>query len=496
MTNFVGETPALGLRAFSERERTVLFSVCAVLATIGFGVLVFVLEVASLAILVTWVVVGVTLYRPRLGMLLVFGLVTLFEAGGADPLMVLGDYFHGGLASRAGIPGLIVSPLELLLILTLFSVIVHQIVSREGLMGGGALATPILLMLVALLAGIARGMASGGDVNVALWESRYLFYVVLCYLVAVNTIRTEAHVRVLTGVFLIGTALYAAEGAYRRLALIDTGQIGVIREFAYSHEVVIFLAAAIILVLAQRIYGAPRWQRIIGLVTLPVIGYTLLATERRAGILALIAGFVALAFVLAVTKRRAFLLVAVPLGLSFLLYLPLFWNSGGITGQPARAVRSLFEPDYRDASSNTYRQLESLNVRVTIQKDPALGVGFGREFLFVAPVADLSWWPFWRYEPHNQVMWVWLKTGAYGFVLFWVLMGTALAIAANRIRTLRRPVNRMFALLAMCVIVMTLVFCWVDLGLVSGRVTVLLGTVLGVLSVLDRIDAGVSVAAT
>jgi O-antigen ligase len=496
MTTFVGETPALGLRAFSERQRTVLFSVCAVLATLIFGVTVFVLEVGSLAILVTWVIVGITLYQPRLGLLLVFGLVTLFEAGGADPLMVLGDYFHGGLASRAGIPGAIASPLELLLILTLFSAVFHEIVVRRRLLGGGALATPTLLVLIALLAGIGRGAVSGGDLNVALWESRYLFYVILCYLVAVNTIRTEAHVRAVTGVFFFGTALYAAEGAYRRIALIDTGQIGVIKEFAYSHEVVIFLGAAILLVLAQQVYGAPRSHRIIGLLALPLISYTLLATERRSGIIALLAGFLALSIVLLVTKRRAFFFVAVPLALSFVLYLPVFWNSGGITGQPARAVRSLVQPDYRDASSNLYRQQETTNVRATILSDPIVGVGFGREFLFVAPVADLSWWPFWRYEPHNQVLWVWLKTGVYGFVLFWVLMGSALAIAASRIRRLHSESNRMFSVLALCVIVMTLVFCWVDLGLVSGRVTVLLGTVLGVLGVIDRVDAASSRIAT
>src|SRR3712207_8792377 len=43
--------------------------------------------------------------------------------------------------------------------------------------------------------------------------------------------------------------LAAAESVYRRLALIDSGQLGVIIEFAYSHEVVIFLGALLVLVL-------------------------------------------------------------------------------------------------------------------------------------------------------------------------------------------------------------------------------------------------------
>ena len=45
----------------------------------------------------------------------------------------------------------------------------------------------------------------------------------------------------------------------------------------------------------------------------------------------------------------------------------------------------------------------------------------------------------------------------------------------------------MFAIFALTGIISTVVFCYVDLGLVSGRVTVFLGTLLGTLSVLDQL---------
>ena len=73
-------------------------------------------------------------------------------------------------------------------------------------------------------------------------------------------------------------------------------------------------------------------------------------------------------------------------------------------------------------------------MRATIQANPLLGVGFGREFLFVVPLPDLSWWPFWHYEPHHNILWVWLKTGMVGFIAFWVLMGGAVARAAHLVR--------------------------------------------------------------
>jgi O-antigen ligase len=169
------------------------------------------------------------------------------------------------------------------------------------------------------------------------------------------------------------------------------------------------------------------------------------------------------------------------------MYLPLFCNNTSMLGQPARAVRSISQPDERDAASNQYRDLEAINVQAGIASNPLLGVGFGQPFPFVVQLPDLSWWAFWHYEPHHNILWVWLKTGAIGFALFFTMMGSGIAHAARMAVKLRDSELRGFALLVMAAIVMTLVFCYVDLGLVSGRVTIFVGTLLGCLSVLDRI---------
>jgi hypothetical protein len=174
----------------------------------------------------------------------------------------------------------------------------------------------------------------------------------------------------------------------------------------------------------------------------------------------------------------------VPAVIAFAIYLPVFWNNTTMLGQPARAVRSLSQPDPRDAASNLYRDLELINVRSTIHSNPIVGVGFGRPFDFVVQLPDLSWWQFWHYEPHHNILWVWLKLGTAGFIIFWMLMATATARSAFAVRTLRSSEQRIFALVALCAIVMTVSFCYVDLGLVSGRVTVYLGTALGTLSIL------------
>jgi hypothetical protein len=311
---------------------------------------------------------------------------------------------------------------------------------------------------------------------------------VMCYFLAVNTIRTQGHLRTLTTIILLAPTLFALEGAYRRIVLIGGGLLPNDAS-AYEHEDAIFLAAVALLVLAQQVFGAPRWQRIAGPVCAALCLFTMAASERRAAYIGLMVALLAFILVFSVVHRKAFLLIGLPLLVGGAIYVPLFWNNTSLLGQPARAIRSMYQPDARDASSNQYRVQEKINVRATIDSNPLLGVGFGRQFLFVVPMADLSWWVFWRYEPHHNILWVWLKTGALGFTWFWLLMGTAIACAAYSTKVLRHPETRTFALLALGGIIASLVYCYVDVGLVSPRVTVFLGTAIGTLAILDKLPA-------
>jgi hypothetical protein len=475
---------SIALQMKLQRQRQMLAVVAVILACLVGALMVLKLQLLSVVAVLTWVVVLAVAWRARVGLYVAFGLLLLFEAGSPDELMLPGYYFTAGLASTLGVTGAITSPLEVLLLLTFGLWVAQGVAAKRFRWRGGKLGMPMLAFAVMLIFGLVRGMAGGGDLNIALWESRFLFYTVICFVLAANTTHSFAQVRALLTIALLAMGGYAIEGAYRRLFLLDTRQIETIMEFAYSHEVVIFLGALPLLVLAQHVFGAPRWQKLLGLVLMAISIYTLLATERRAGYIAVIVAFIAFSLVLLIAKRKAFFMLCVPVLIAGAIYVPVFWNDTSLLGQPARAIRSLSEPDPRDAASNLYRQVEKINVYATMQSDPLFGVGFGREFLFVAPLPDLSWWPFWHYEPHHNILWVWLKTGMVGFIAFWVLMGGAVARAAHYARVLTQPEARVFAVFAMCGIIATVVFCYVDLGLVSGRVTVFLGTLLGTLSVL------------
>jgi O-Antigen ligase len=472
----------------AQRFQTTTLVLATIVACVAFAALTLALQFVSVVVLLTWLLVIAVAWRPRVGLYTAFGLVLMFEGGGDDDkLMLPGAYINGDLSTSIGLTGVIFSPLEVLLIMSFLLWLGRGIANRRLDFEGGRLQVQVYLFTAALLVGMVRGLAAGGPFNVALWESRFLFYAVICYVLATNTIRTRRHLATLIVIFLLANFAFAIEGAYRRVALIDTKIITSIPEFWYWHEDVIFLGSVILFVIAVFAYDGPRWQKLLGPLILGVAGYTLLASERRAGYIAVIVAFLAYAIVFLGSNRKAFFTLAVPILIGGAIYMPLFWNASGPLAQPARAVRSLKDPDPRDAASNLSRELEKINVAQTIHDNPLLGVGFGREFEQVVAVPDISFFVFWNVEPHHNVLWIWLKTGAIGFAVFLSLMGSALALGAHHVRRRSDPLLRTTALLGIAAVISTLVFSYVDLGLTSGRVTVFLGTCLGALAVLDRL---------
>lgn len=427
---------------------------------------------------------GSGVLRALLNALLVA--VIVFEASSVDTLLAFGGYIHRGLGSWTDVP-LPLSPLEILLIVGVVIALVTSVLEPAA-QRGWALGWPLLTFVVALLLGFVRGAFAGGDMYVGLWELRYLLYVPACFLIVRASIRRREHVSSLLWTGLLSAGVLAVLGAYRKLALINTGALGFAPEFFYEHEDVIFLASFLTLAFSTVFLRARAGARTLGLLLAPVLLYTLLASNRRSGVIVLLVGLVLAELIVFAVRKKAFFASTIPVLATAVLYVAMFWNASGVLGQPARAIRSLSEPDPRDAASNFYRFLETYDIVYTIRAEPLLGVGFGREFNMVVPLPDLSWWPFWRYEPHNNVLWIWLKTGAAGYVLFWFLIGSALCRAACVAKRVLDPGLRVAALFCLVALVGVVVFAYVDLGFVSGRVTVFFGTVLGLIGVLPAID--------
>jgi hypothetical protein len=169
------------------------------------------------------------------------------------------------------------------------------------------------------------------------------------------------------------------------------------------------------------------------------------------------------------------------------LYLPLYWNKDGSLAQPARAVRDAFgSKDPRDAASDLYRQQEDANLLYNIRRSGKLGKGFGLPIDYALPITDISNIdPDIVYVPHNGLLWVWMRLGLQGEVLFWLLIGVSL-MEACRLAKVEDKQLALVAALTACAIVGYVIQGYNDVGLDSFRIDIALGVLLGCLESISR----------
>ncbi len=217
-----------------------------------------------------------------------------------------------------------------------------------------------------------------------------------------------------------------------------------------------------------------RWSTFA--LSLPVM-WAYLLSQRRAAMVALFIGLFIVIAVLYQRRRRAFWFVAPTSVILGLGYVVATWNAAGAIGLPAQAVKTVFFPEQlgqADNSSDLYRQLEAANLYFTIQSNRVLGVGFGKPFLQVVPMPNISFFEFWQYIPHNNVLWIWIKMGFLGFVAMLYMFGRAVQLGARSVTLVRSVDHVAFAVVGICYVVMFLTFAYVDIAW-DARSTVFLG---------------------
>jgi O-antigen ligase len=196
-----------------------------------------------------------------------------------------------------------------------------------------------------------------------------------------------------------------------------------------------------------------------------------------------------LAFNLVKSRRKlviAFVIIGALVGP---VYLAATWNSSSIVAQPTRAIRSAIDPSARDDSSDTYRDIENTNLIYNIQIDPVQGRGYGKEINFYIPLPPISqdfYW--WDIIPHNTVLWVWMRLGFIGFAAFWLLVGHSIATTIMTTRRLKDPYLQSVGVFAVVGLVTWVFMGFLDMGLVDFRETTLMGALIGIVSLLLKMD--------
>ncbi|MCB9420724.1 MAG: O-antigen ligase family protein [Ardenticatenaceae bacterium] len=427
-------------------------------------------------------------YEPRYGLyLLVF--LTLVGDSGVMPWFP----FVKNFSSRESLlylhDSIIISPLDTYLIFTLISWLGRGMVQRKYSFFAGSLFWPAIAFLTFVVIGLLYGLGTGGSVNIALWESRPLFYLILMLILTSNLLEKREHYSWLIWSAMLSIAIEAIHGLYIFIteANFDFSKF----DQSFDHTASIHFNTFIVFVVAAWVFRASISKRITLTALLPFVGLTYMAMQRRAAFLTLAIALILVSIFLLKESRIAFSLIVPPLAAFALVYIIVFWNSSGALGLPARAIKSVVAEDQADASdqsSNLYRVLENANISFTIHTSPIFGVGFGQKFYVVYPMPDISFFEWWEYFPHNSIMWIWLKMGFGGFGAMIFLVGYAIMTGVRAAWRMPGRDLSAIALTATLYVLMHFTFAYADISW-DAQSMLYVGTMMGIIGSIEHVTS-------
>lgn len=441
--------------------------------------------------LIAWLIyatgAAAILYRPRFGVYL-----TLAFALAGDNMLTYWYPFTKNFSSNESIlfihNAVIVSPAEVYIVLTYLSWLGRAAMRRTLNLHIGPIGWAALVFIGFITYGLVYGLLRGGDLSIALWEARAIYYLPLMLILAGNLLETRAHVNQLFWTLVVALFVEGLVGTWFVATILSFDISGVNR--IAEHPASIHANTFFVLALGAWLFRASAPKRITLLLLLPIVALSYLANQRRAAFITLAIALLLLTALLYWENRRLFWVVTLAGGILGALYLAAFWNSGGALGLPARAIKTVIggDLDEADYTSNLYRELENINIHFTISNAPLTGVGFGNKFLIIAPMADISFFIWWEYITHNAILWIWMKAGLGGFLALLLLIGLAVVGGLRAFRRMPGGDLSVIALTATLYVVMHTVFAYVDMAW-DAQSMIYLGTMLGLLGGLERIVA-------
>jgi hypothetical protein len=316
--------------------------------------------------------VAVTMFawmvRPRLGLHL-----TIFFTLVGDGRTIAWFPFTRNLSSRDSLlyvsDAATVTPLEIVLGFALVLTIVRNMHVYNRPIPRAPLLGPLVVFAGLVAFAVLTGLSGGGDLRIAIYETRAMFYVPIMFVLVTSLCTEQHHLRKL--IWTAGIAVFVQSCLslqyyfYNDLNLVTGLEALVEHGSAVTMNIVFLLAFG-----SLALRGNTAWTRIGWCLALPTVAYVYLISQRRAAMLTLGVAFLLLAIVLWWRQRRTFWKVVPVMTVVFVGYVGAFWNVQGGIGQPAQAVKSVVAPDQLsqvDQSSDLYRMAENYNLHVTIR---------------------------------------------------------------------------------------------------------------------------------
>jgi O-Antigen ligase len=406
--------------------------------------------------------------------------LTLFFALIGDAVTISWFPFNKNLSSRESIlyfaDDVTISPLEVVLVFAVMATLLRNVSTTGRLLRPGPMLRPLLIFSALVGFGFANGMASGGDLRVAIFEMRPLLYIAMVYILATNVCEHSHQYRYLMWTAMSAVFVQSLFSLHYLTGLSQPARDNL--ESLTEHGSSIGMNVFIILLFAALAFrGVSGITRLILLAGAIPVGWVYLLSQRRAAVIGLGAAIVLFFVLLHQRQRRTFWKVAPVVGIAVVGYLGAFWNSTSDAGFPAQAVKTVIAPDQvsaKDQSSDLYRKIENFDLSITIRSAPVTGLGFGQKFLRPVPLPDISNFEFYEYIPHNSMLWIWIKTGFAGFVAVFYMFGRSIMLGVAKLKRMTYPTDLLAHTGALLFLVTYAIYTYVDIAF-DARNTVFLG---------------------
>lgn len=453
-----------------------------------FGVLNVLSQGAVLSIIMlvgVGVIIVVSLLRPTVSLYLLVFLSLVIEQ--------ISDYYswtfdlpyHKNLNNiHPRFSGIAINPLELHLACIVVGMLLRFSLLKEKPVPV-LVKAPLVAYVTAIIFFLVYGVVvNGGAMLPAMWEVRGIFYLFALMAIVPQLIRTRQQVLTMLWVLIGALAFRAFEVTYHfaggGFSLENKpGGWGSHEDAGLLASVMVFTGSLYLLKV-----GSIKQRVLLTLLLIPAM-LAIIGSDRRTAYPVLAACLMFVGVMMPGEFQRKALRIGWKLGILFVIYLGVFWNSrsDSIFLMPVQNIREGIAGDDQEAagerySSNLYRKAENYDLFNMIKSQPILGHGYGVLIDYRMPVPVQ--WELGFYIPHNQVLGVFAKTGVVGFTIFLLFYFSVAARLARGFGELApNDHHRAILILVGAGLINHVVYSFFDIMLTYYRNNVYLGTLFG-----------------
>jgi len=326
-----------------------------------------------------------------------------------------------------------------------------------------------LLYAGMVLIEFGRGMTSGGDLSIALWQARSLIHLPFYFFIFQAGLRGPADFRAIGRAVVLAACLRALLVIYVRFTVFADVSLETLI-YVTNHDDSTTFALAMVILLVGLNEEPTRRQISACVLCLPLIAAGVIVNHRRLAWVDFAAVMLVYFFMSPWTRIKRAVARGFVLSLPLLLvYIAAGWNSGSKVFGPVKMIKSVVSSDADRSTLD--RDVENWNLASTMHGSRALGRGLGKQYDEVFPMDDISVaFPQYKSFPHNSVLGVWVFFGFLGFVALWSLFVTAIFLAARSYHRGATPQMRTAAIAGLGVLAIFLnqaygdMAFWTDVG--------------------------------